>query len=377
MVSGEQRTITDTTTSTGMRISSVKVSVILVLLGLAAFYVLVMRRLDLDKVVVGSVSAAARAVTIDDVQQQDCKTTPHRKQDDGGEYHHVLSTLEDLLPVASVIAQKKGVVLFSIINDGYIDLVFSWLCNTAVIDDVHQHVLFLTTDVSTGQRVHKQWPAVHVASMNDTRYDGAVSFGTAAYLRLMVQRTQLIQHLLQSNVRLLLFEVDFVWLANPLPTILSQSDKTHADVVATRVHGSRQTCGCFFLLNPTPATKALWTRLAKQIDVVNKKIANFGRFANVKKFKNDQNLLSMLINAKYGGLRVSYLSERLFPDGKWYNQSSLRALKPDPLIIHNNWIAGNDKKIERAKQFGHWFLVNSSDSDVICNMTNVRRLVLT
>ena len=349
---------------------SFKVCVCIFVLGVAAAYYLFRFRREQDTAEARSVSPSAHLTTASDMQQQD------GMKKGGGEYHQVLSALEDLVLVASAITKEKGVVLFTIINNGYIDLAFSWLCNTAVIDDIHQRVIFLATDVSTGQRLHQQWPAVHVVSLKDTRYDGALSFGRAGYLRLMVQRTQIIQRLLQSNVRLLLFEVDFVWLANPLPTILSQSDQAHSDIVAIREIGTPQTCGCFFLLNPTPVTKALWTRLTEQMDEVSQAAANKSKDANMMRLKNDQDSLTTLINTKYGGVNVSYLSERQFPNGQWYKNSALRALKPDPLVIHNNYIIGNDQKIKRAKKFGHWFLVKSSGSDVICNMTKVRQLIL-
>ena len=353
-----------------MKIKSFKFCVYIVCLGTAAAYYLFWIQHELDTAEVRSVSPSAHLTTANDMQQHD------GMKKGGEEYHQVLSALEDLVLVASAIAKEKGMVLFTIINNGYIDLAFSWLCNTAVIGDIHQRVLFMATDVSTGQRLHQQWPTVHVVSLNDSRYDGALSFGRAGYLRLMVQRTQIIQRMLQSNVRLLLFEVDFVWLANPLPTILSQSDQEHSDIVAIREIGTPQTCGCFFLLNPTPVTKALWTRLTEQMDELSKTIANKSKDANMMRLKNDQDSLTALINTKYGGVNVSYLSERLFPNGQWYWRSGLRALKPDPLMIHNNYITGNDQKIRRAKRFGHWFLVQSSGSDVVCDMTKVRQLIL-
>ena len=334
----------------------------------AASCCLVYFKLNLNVNATHSISASARLILNDAMEPE-----KYRTQEGARSYHLTSSNLEDLVQMASSIAKEKGVVLFTVINAGYVDFAFRWLCNTAVLESVHQHVLFLATDISTGQRLHKQWPTVHVVSMNDTQRSGAVSFGTAGYLRIIVQRTRLIQRLLQSNVRLLLFEVDFVWLANPLPTILSQSEKMHSDIVATKVYGRNLACGCFLLLNPTPATKMLWTQLTEKMGILNKRIAERDR--TVRKAENDQTYLSSLINEGYGGIRLSYLSERLFPDGKWYKLSHLRSRKPDPLVIHNNWVAGNDNKTEQAKKFGHWFLINSTDSESVCNMTLVRQLV--
>ena len=374
VLSGQQRTLVLQTATTGMKSRSFRFGICAILAG-AAIYYLFKVQLYSDKDLAYTVFTSAHIIKNNAIQQKDKSAATDRQPEGAGTYHQALSTLEGLGPVASSIAKEKGVVLFTVINDAYMDFAFSWLCNTAVLESVHQHVLFLATDISTGQRMRKQWPSVHVVSMNDTQGGGALEYSTAGYVRLMVQRTHLIQRLLQQNVRLLLFELDFVWLANPLPTILSQSEKTHSDVVATKVYGTNLACGCFLLLNPTPATKTLWTRLTAKMDTLHKRIAQKGRSVPVAQSDNDQTYLSELINGRYGGIRVSYLSERLFPDGKWYQLSHLQSLKPDPLVIHNNWIAGNHNKIVQAKKFGHWFLINSTDSDSICNVTLVRQLV--
>ena len=42
-----------------------------------------------------------------------------------------------------------------------------------------------------------------------------------------------------------------------------------------------------------------------------------------------------------------------FPNGLWYQG---KVDSDNPVVIQNNYIKGNDRKIERAKKFGHWFL---------------------
>ena len=44
----------------------------------------------------------------------------------------------------------------------------------------------------------------------------------------------------------------------------------------------------------------------------------------------------------------------------------------DPFVIHNDYVSGNDKKINRVKQFGHWFLNN----DNTCNYQKVNRIFI-
>lgn len=169
--------------------------------------------------------------------------------------------------------------------------------------------------------------------------------------------------------------MDFVWLGDPLPEVLSHKD---ADVVGVGVYGRNHQliCGCFLLLNPTPATEKVWSRLTEQMEDLYKKVANSGSKTAVSEATNDQTFLSSLLNAKYGGVKVVYLPDDLFPEGKWYMEPKLRAANPNPLVIHNNWVIGNDVKIKRAKKFGHWFVSNdSTTSDVICNVTAVSNVL--
>ena len=288
------------------------------------------------------------------------------------------TTSDELVRAASAIAEKRGVVLFSVLNDAYVDLVNSWLCNTASLGEVHSHVLFLSTDQATGRRLKDAWPNITVVSAEGSRFSGPQSYTLAGYVRLMVERTRLIQRLVQSKVRLLLFEVDFVWLDDPLPVILAQSRESGADIVATKVYRRQLACGCFLLLNPTAATAKLWTRLTEKMDELDRRVSRLGERSRVSQLTNDQAFLSDLIKERYGGVNVSYLPEPLFPDGKWYTLAKVRAVEaPYPLLIHNNWIVGNAAKIQRAKQFRHWFLsANSTSGRVVCDVAAVRDLVL-
>ena len=115
---------------------------------------------------------------------------------------------EDLVPVAMDIFRKRGLVLFTFINDAYLEFAVSWLCNTEPMADIHQHVLFVVTDLRSADRLQKAWPDINVVALNASRYSGNQTYSRAGYVRIMVERTRYLHRLLQSGVRLLLFEVD-------------------------------------------------------------------------------------------------------------------------------------------------------------------------
>ena len=285
---------------------------------------------------------------------------------------------EDLVPVAMDIFRKRGLVLFTFINDAYLEFAVSWLCNTEPMADIHQHVLFVVTDLRSADRLQKAWPDINVVALNASRYSGNQTYSRAGYVRIMIERTRYLHRLLQSGVRLLLFEVDCVWLSNPLPLLLDQQTLeavVEADIVATRV-GSR-TAGGFLLLSPTQRTLRLWGELTRLMDRLYEQLKNQLDSAFISWELNDQEFLAALIKERFGGIEVFHLPVELFPDGNWYSKPAKeRKAEPLPVIINNNFIAGNAAKKKRAKAFGHWFLKSASDLSLAsCNTTAVHAVL--
>ena len=275
-----------------------------------------------------------------------------------------------LVQAAAGIFQKRGVVLFTMINDAYFDFAASWCCNTATLGEVHEHVLFLTTDMQTGQHLKTLWPNLTVVSFNSLQFTGAQEYSKAGYVRMMAARTRFILHLLEAGVRLLLFEVDCLWLSDPVPFLLSWQSED--DILATKVTGQDVTAGGFLLINPTNASVKLWQQLTYLMDNLHKKLKQKMASVPVSESLNDQQFFSSLVKSRYAGIKVGYLPAKLFPDGKWYQlPEHARSAKPQPVIINNNWVLGDAAKIRRAKAFGHWFW--NEDSGV-CNATALHNL---
>jgi hypothetical protein len=65
------------------------------------------------------------------------------------------------------------------------------------------------------------------------------------------------------------------------------------------------------------------------------------------------------------------LSNKKFSDGKWYKFTEKERTQYTPLIINNNWIAGNKKKKERAEKWGHWFLRDNKT----CDYSQIKKIV--
>lgn len=287
--------------------------------------------------------------------------------------------------VALEVYRQHGLVLFTMINDAYLPFTLSWLCNTEPLG-VHKYVVILTADNASSRILQQRWPTITSVSLNMSALSGSLEYSKAGYVMLMVERTRFILRLLEAGVRLLLFEVDCTWLADPLPTILSPPHGAHilpghlgghsVDIVATRVSGQDITAGGFLLLTPTPRTITLWRHLTAMMNDLATKLRSSARSAPVSEALNDQQFFSQLLQKKYAGVKVTYLSQDAFPDGKWYTHpASVRSRNQRPIIINNNWVMGNDAKQQRAKTFEHWFLKDGNSSGA-CNQTAVKRLFL-
>ena len=103
---------------------------------------------------------------------------------------------------------------------------------------------------------------------------------------------------------------------------------------------------------------------------MDKKIKSLPRGKLISEGDNDQIYLSGLVNKRIDGLTKKVLPLSEYSDGKWYNMPETKRNISDPYVINNNWIIGNDKKISRAKEWGHWFL-NEDDS---CNIAQVKKV---
>lgn len=254
----------------------------------------------------------------------------------------------------------REALLITLVNDAFLPFTFSWLCNTQGMG-IHNQVLFITGDSESAMKINQKWPEVTAIQINGV-HSGNQEYSHVGYVEMMVRRSEILLEILERNIPIFLFEVDCIWITNPLINIQSYSN---VDVVVSAVSSrSNVVAGGFLYLHPTDASKKMWRALTEQLRQLGKKIKNSAAEKLVSEGDNDQQYLSKLVFSKYGGLRYKILSTEDFADGKWYSLSKEeRNGQKTPLIINNNWVIGNPAKIKRAKAWSHWFLTESGDCD--------------
>ena len=146
------------------------------------------------------------------------------------------------------------------------------------------------------------------------------------------------EELLKGN-SVFVSDLDIVFLRDPwdyLMNLLSDYDAVFQQ------DGDRK-CTGFYLAKPTPETLDLFDSSQKAPGGI------IGGDAC------DQGYIHTKLCRKksfYKNLKIKVLDKNLFPFGKyWYNNHD--SLK-DPYIVHYNWVAGINNKINKMKEYNHW-----------------------
>ncbi|XP_062588051.1 uncharacterized protein LOC134249719 [Saccostrea cucullata] len=304
---------------------------------------------------------------VDHFQQQellkeDISSTTHDRFD------KMTNTTNHVLSAAMRISERGQKALFvTLINDAFLPFTFSWLCNTQGMG-IHNQVLFITGDKESARKINEKWPAVTAVYL-DGVHSGNQEYSHVGYVEMMVRRSEILLQILEKNIPIFLFEVDCMWIRNPLKNLQSYSD---VDMVVNAVsERSKIIAGGFLYLHPTEASKQVWRALTKQLTDLRKKIKNSPDTKLISESENDQIYLSQLVFSNYGGLKFKILSTQEYADGKWYKLSKEKREQLKPYLINNNWVIGNAAKIKRAKEWGHWFLKDSGE----CDQDRVQRVV--
>ncbi|XP_021369514.1 UDP-D-xylose:L-fucose alpha-1,3-D-xylosyltransferase-like [Mizuhopecten yessoensis] len=267
------------------------------------------------------------------------------------------------------IMKKSDIVLFGMLNDAYIPFTYSWLCNTLPMA-IHGSVLLLTMDKNSTNLLKRDWPEVHTVHLPAKDFKGDQEYSKAGYVKMMHLRTQVINLLLRNKIPLLLFETDCLWISNPIPEVI-QAVKGH-DILAVKPTHKHGYLGGFMCLMPTEAALKVWGELSERMLSLHNSLTSLKDNEKVADETNDQVFFSSIMEQERKNIKVYEFSNKKIVDGKWYIDFTGKDRKEmRPFIINNNWVLGNKDKITRAKKWGHWFVSDSLQ----CNMMQVNKVI--
>ena len=201
----------------------------------------------------------------------------------------------EIVSVAKEIAKNSKIVLVTMVNDAYLPFTYSWLCNTKLMD-IHNSVLIITTDEQSKDKLTRDWPEIHVVAMDIGNVGGDQVYSHVGYVQIMIRRTEMILSIAMADVDIFVFEVDCLWLANPVPDLQQMNDY---DVLVNPVaERTAVYAGGFLYLFKTDKARALWKELTNQMQALGERIKTLPKDKYISEGDNDQIYFSGLISRK-------------------------------------------------------------------------------
>jgi hypothetical protein len=102
--------------------------------------------------------------------------------------------------------------------------------------------------------------------------------------------------------------------------------------------------GGFVYMFPTNTTIQVLHKPVEQMVNLAEHIQGLSNKDEVTERENDQMYLSKLVRDEYAGLKHFVQPYCYFTDGVWYTMTKEKKLTLDPVVIHNDYVSGNDKK---------------------------------
>ena len=200
-----------------------------------------------------------------------------------------------IVNAAKEISKNSNTILVTMVNDAYLPFTYSWLCNTKLMD-VHKTVLIITTDKSSRDKLTKDWPEIHVVAMDMENAGGDQVYSHVGYVQIMIRRTEMLLDIVNADVEIFLFEVDCLWLTNPVPDLQKMNE---FDVLVNPVAERPGVyAGGFLYLFTTEKAKSLWKELTNQMHALGERIKTLPKDKYISEADNDQIYFSGLITKK-------------------------------------------------------------------------------
>ena len=201
----------------------------------------------------GSLSKDTSAITKAlRIQKKSIVSSPTVRQESIKHSHSVLS-------FASNIHSKYNVVAVQFLNEGFVEMTKSWICNVKKFPSVLAMTLFIVTDTRAHAALKNfgnQFDINIVFKPYSTPKN--MAYGNYAYYDYMLFRTNIISRLLQNHINVWLIESDAVWLRDPSSVVLNQK----ADIItmSDAMPPKKLLQGGFQFLRSTDKTIRAWKR---------------------------------------------------------------------------------------------------------------------
>ncbi|GMH01565.1 hypothetical protein Nepgr_003404 [Nepenthes gracilis] len=267
---------------------------------------------------------------------------------------HLPFGLESILPIVS---DKNMTIVLTVAGYSYKDMLMSWVCRLrhllipnflvfALDDDMYQF------SVLQGLPVLRDTLAPGNISFNDCH------FGTNCFQKVTKTKSRLVLQILKLGYNVLLSDVDVYWFKNPIPLLHSfgpavlpaQSDEFN---IEGPINLPRRLNSGFYFARSDNSTIAAIEKVVKH--AATSELSEQPSFYDTLCGENGSNRVGDdKCREPETNLTVHFLDRDLFPNGAyqglWEERNVKTACaKKGCYILHNNWISGRMKKLERQR----------------------------
>jgi hypothetical protein len=236
-------------------------------------------------------------------------------------------------------ASWNNTIILSSVDSGYVDMAINLYFSSFEKFNIENY-LFVGSD----SEVCGALSVFNIACfdyIHDKDGKTASGYFSQAFKRKTHLKTKIILEALGLGFKVLIADVDIVFLKNPLPLLNCHS--CDIEISSDIVEGNSG----FYLARPTPAViqlhKKAWNQGLAKPQISNQKAID--------------RLMEKMLKLKQ--IKVKNLDPKVYTNGKVYFEDGRRMFKGDNpcsscVIVHNNWIVSGAAKIYRFKECGLW-----------------------
>ncbi|XP_075485118.1 beta-arabinofuranosyltransferase RAY1 isoform X1 [Primulina tabacum] len=268
-------------------------------------------------------------------------------------------SLENLL---SIRADQNKIIVLGVAGYSYKDMLMSWVCRLRHLQLSNFLVCALDTEIYEFS-IMQGLPVIKFLNPPTNISFDDCHFGTECFRKVTKVKSRMVLQILKLGYNVLLSDVDVYWFENPLPYLRSfgpavlvvQSDEynTAGPINLPR----RLNSGFYYAHSDTITIKAL-EKVVKH--AANSNFSEQPSFYDTLCGEGGSNRLddNQCVEPETN-LLVHFLNRDLFPNGAYgglWEEKDIKNICTDKgcLILHNNWISGRKKKLERQVLSGLW-----------------------
>lgn len=215
------------------------------------------------------------------------------------------------------------------VSQGFQDMFENWFLYFCSLH-LPFRLIVLAEDNNTYFKYHKLQNIIVMKAFDPVMVTNSMSYESKNYKKLVSKRPSHIIRVFRPGMKLIYTDIDTVWLKDPTPYFIGSRDMwaslDKVDLICTGFMAMRCTPGIFNFLR-------VWENAMKRPAL-------------------NQPVFNQLI--RKSNVSLKSLSRERFPSGDIYFDCMDTKRRENVVVVHNNWIIGHEKKVNRFINAGLW-----------------------